>query len=1081
MPPKLQLDKAAWQWADTTDPHNVTQDHVNMAYRLNLKPCSQGTCKRNCRGNPFCLNALGEKSWFAKLDERRWHDFDPQTERRDKGSYVGLKNLGATCYVNTFLQLWFHNLPVRRALYQWRETHMPDVLSDDWTPSTICGHLQVIFALLQYSIRRYIDPSSFINHLGLDAGQQQDAQEFSKLFLSLLEDAMSAQAPHGSSNIVQEQFRGEYCYVTRCKNCGNESRTGSMFYELDLNIKGHKLLKECIEDFLKEEKLEGENQYMCESCESKQNATRAIHLQSLPPVLNIQLLRFVFDKHTGHKKKINSFVQFPEALDMSRYLRKPENTAVYDLTAVLIHRGPSAYSGHYVAHIRKGQQHPWYKFNDEDIEEMKGRNLHLGSEEEIQENSKEKKGRVAKGCHSSKNAYMLVYTRQGTLTEAPQEVCSSLEGLLPPGVQQYVLRDNDKFEDWITDLIAARENKILSGKFEQEEVKEKYLSLFYESGCDYEWLSIDWISKWLADPAKVPKVKNQQYLCQHQKLDPDVVPKLKCVRSQGAARVIEKHKPDVRLQGEGTLCWKCVRNRCRVTRMKQQMVSDEKAVNVVSKFTYDSELCYWVGRSSLRSWKKLALSTFHQDSQQVTHQVTDEGEEEDGDEQSDEAKEKPVDEAKDKPSDEGGDKPGDEAKDKPGDEQQKPSPDKEDSGEQDDDDDQKCELQFNTDLLCDHGCLNPDKSCRRLIPEEIWQRLKTYFPTCPQYRRDDAVCEKCLQLTAEEEHTKGLYRQSALTQKSVLADLFAGRNRPKLDVSMQTNVVSAAFMEEWRKFIKDNGRREPVTSITNSVLLCEHGGLLYPPTCNGHGELQDCVCLLWPSEWVMLTQHMGFDVEITAVQLEEADGSRSLVTLPEICQDCLSLRLATEESNRFIFKDCVVYVRKIAPEKKNGVGPAPVEKIMPGGLGNGENSNMERAEDPDYLQSQAKKKKLDEELTMEKMVRMEEVGSLRRKSQRHRKTRGEKEVLVSSDLTLKDLKIKIMKQFSVPPFDQNLSLDGVNLSDDSRTLQDLKVSPGAVILLQADEPSEEAYPIEEIYRGSSKPERGFQGTNLLST
>ena len=57
---------------------------------------------------------------------------------------------------------------------------------------------------------------------------------------------------------------------------------------------------------------------------------------------------------------------------------------MYELTAVLIHRGPSAYSGHYVAHIKTGRQQPWYKFNDEEIEEMKGKNLHLGTEDEIQ-------------------------------------------------------------------------------------------------------------------------------------------------------------------------------------------------------------------------------------------------------------------------------------------------------------------------------------------------------------------------------------------------------------------------------------------------------------------------------------------------------------------------------------------------------------------------------------------------------------------------------------------------------------------------------------------------------------------------
>lgn len=34
-----------------------------------------------------------------------------------QNSFVGLTNLGATCYVNTFLQVWFLNLELRQALY----------------------------------------------------------------------------------------------------------------------------------------------------------------------------------------------------------------------------------------------------------------------------------------------------------------------------------------------------------------------------------------------------------------------------------------------------------------------------------------------------------------------------------------------------------------------------------------------------------------------------------------------------------------------------------------------------------------------------------------------------------------------------------------------------------------------------------------------------------------------------------------------------------------------------------------------------------------------------------------------------
>lgn len=42
----------------------------------------------------------------------------------------------------------------------------------------------------------------------------QDAQEFSKLFMSLLEDTLSSQKNPDVRDIVQKQFCGEYAYVT---------------------------------------------------------------------------------------------------------------------------------------------------------------------------------------------------------------------------------------------------------------------------------------------------------------------------------------------------------------------------------------------------------------------------------------------------------------------------------------------------------------------------------------------------------------------------------------------------------------------------------------------------------------------------------------------------------------------------------------------------------------------------------------------------------------------------------------------------------------------------------------------------
>lgn len=49
--------------------------------------------------------------------------------------------------------------------------------SADYEPRTICEHLQYLFALLQNSNRRYIDPSGLVKALGLDTGQQQVGQQ----------------------------------------------------------------------------------------------------------------------------------------------------------------------------------------------------------------------------------------------------------------------------------------------------------------------------------------------------------------------------------------------------------------------------------------------------------------------------------------------------------------------------------------------------------------------------------------------------------------------------------------------------------------------------------------------------------------------------------------------------------------------------------------------------------------------------------------------------------------------------------------------------------------------------------------
>ena len=99
--------------------------------------------------------------------------------------------------------------------------------------------LQALFAMMEFTNRRAVDPNDFIAKLGLDPQVQQDAAEFSKLFISLLESSLSCQIVDEVRSIVQNQFRGEYAYVTKCCKCQRESKTPSFFYELDLPLQGN--------------------------------------------------------------------------------------------------------------------------------------------------------------------------------------------------------------------------------------------------------------------------------------------------------------------------------------------------------------------------------------------------------------------------------------------------------------------------------------------------------------------------------------------------------------------------------------------------------------------------------------------------------------------------------------------------------------------------------------------------------------------------------------------------------------------------------------------------------------------------
>ena len=73
-------------------------------------------------------------------------------------------------------------------------------------------------------------------------------------------------------------------------------------------------------------------------------------------------MRFVYDKQKQTKRKIKSPIIFPKSINMASFIKSEQSISLddnnagddnsnlmYDLSAVLLHRGASAYSGHFIA------------------------------------------------------------------------------------------------------------------------------------------------------------------------------------------------------------------------------------------------------------------------------------------------------------------------------------------------------------------------------------------------------------------------------------------------------------------------------------------------------------------------------------------------------------------------------------------------------------------------------------------------------------------------------------------------------------------------------------------------------------
>ena len=128
-------------------------------------------------------------------------------------------------------------------------------------------------------------------------------------------------------------------------------------------------LQDCLELFSKEEQLEKGNEWKCFYCEKNVRAIKKMTICQLPKILIVHLKRFKQRRKDlkNDSKKVDDFIHYPtNGLDMSGFLQKRNENAVYDLFAVLNHTGRLV-GGHYWANCYNPIFERWLLFNDEEV------------------------------------------------------------------------------------------------------------------------------------------------------------------------------------------------------------------------------------------------------------------------------------------------------------------------------------------------------------------------------------------------------------------------------------------------------------------------------------------------------------------------------------------------------------------------------------------------------------------------------------------------------------------------------------------------------------------------------------------
>jgi ubiquitin carboxyl-terminal hydrolase 8 len=312
-----------------------------------------------------------------------------------KKGYVGLENLGNTCFLNSIMQI------VKEI------DDLPNIIKNKIKKNEIKKNNDGILSVelselinMMITNNGVIRPTRFIeilqnyaksNDKVLFTGfMQNDVQEFFSLIIEALHKSISRE----KNIIINGKPQTEIdklaikCYNEKAIEYKNEySEINELFQAISVTfIKGNSTLDtssktelytsinlpilynnnvvtniyDCFKLYTMPETLNGDNKWYNEDKNIKEPATKYIQFWDFPKILFILFKRFA----PNGKTKINNVIDFPiDNLDLSQFVCGYKPTSYkYDLFGVCNHSG-GLLGGHYTAYVRN-THNEWIHYND---------------------------------------------------------------------------------------------------------------------------------------------------------------------------------------------------------------------------------------------------------------------------------------------------------------------------------------------------------------------------------------------------------------------------------------------------------------------------------------------------------------------------------------------------------------------------------------------------------------------------------------------------------------------------------------------------------------------------------------------